>query len=90
MALIEAGRWRWVRSVRVDADWSSRLPDLLDNEKLLADADRLPAHALIYSPVMPELAVPANSSWSFRSLGVEARINFSPVSDGRFGLALVG
>ena len=90
LALIEAGRWRWVRSVRIDADWTRRLPDLLDNETLLADAERLPAHALIYSPVSPELAVPVDSSWSFRRLDVEARTNFSPVSDGRFGLALVG
>ena len=90
MALIERGVWRWVRSIRVDADWSARLPELLDNEMLLAGVEQGPAQALIFSPTTPELAVPADSSWSFRSLGLDARINFSPVSESRFSLALVG
>ena len=90
VALIEQGRWRWVRNLRTGVDWAESLPTLLDNELLLAGIDNLSAQALIFSPATPDLAVPANSPWSFRSLRLEASANFSPVTDGRFGFALVG
>lgn len=90
IALIERGQWRWVRSLRVDADWPGRLPELLDDEMLLAGIDGPAAQVLIFSPAMPDLAFPNDTQWAFRSLRLDAKPNFSPVTDGRFGLALVG
>ena len=90
IALIERGVWRWVRSLRTGVDWSASLPDMLDNEMLLAGIENSPSQALIFSPATPELAVRSGSRWSLRSLTLDARTNFSPVGDAHFGLALVG
>jgi len=90
MAFIDRGNWRWLRSVRVDDHWCESLPDQLDTEAMLAGVDNLPAQALIFSPASPELTLRAGTPWSLRSLALAARANFSPVSDSRFGLALVG
>jgi len=88
LAYREAGSWRWLRALRVGSDWCERLPDLLDDEALLAGTSAAPA-AMIFAPACQELAVPAGSRWSLRALRLAAAANFSPISDGRFGPALV-
>ena len=88
LAWIEDTRWRWVRSVRVGADWMEHLPELVGHEILLAGADAMPQEVLVFAP--DTLFIPAGSPLPFRSLNLEARKGFSPESDGHFGLALVG
>jgi len=90
LGLVEAGRWQWLRSVRAGSDWLQGLPDLLDQEMLLAGRDNVPLQALLYSPTQPHAALPASGQWSFQRLTVPAQRNFSPVTDGLFGLALLG
>lgn len=90
LALAEGRQWRWIRALRIGENWAADLPALLDNESLLAGSDDTPTQALIYAPAMPQLAVPAASRWSFRCLEPAATGNFSPLTDSRFGFALVG
>jgi len=91
LALAENKQWRWIRSLRIGPNWAAELPELLDNESLLAGRDETPtAQALIFAPAHPELALPAGSRWSFRSLQPAPRRNFSPLTDGRFAFALLG
>jgi hypothetical protein len=90
LALIEGGRWRWLRSVRVGSDWAADLPDLIEREILLAGVENLVGEVLVFAPASPELAVRAGTRLPFRSLRLEPREGFSPVSDGLFGLALIG
>ncbi len=90
LALIEHGCWRWVRCVRVGADWSEQLPELVEHETLLAGTDAAPAEVLVFAPDHPTLAVHAGTRMPFHSLRLEARKGFSPLSDGQFGFALVG
>jgi hypothetical protein len=90
LALIEAGQWRWLRSVRVGADWAENLPELIEREVLLAGVESMVAEVLVFAPASPELAVRAGTRLPFRSLRLEARDGFSPLSDGPFGLALIG
>ncbi len=92
LGLIEHGQWRWLRHVRVGADWQVRLPDLLDNEVMLAGVDTALAKALVFSPNFssrqPDFSRSADAVWDFASLSLDARLNFSPVTDSHFGLAL--
>ena len=90
LALAERRQWRWIRALRIGENWAADLPTLLDNENLLAGSDDTPTQALIYAPAISQLAVPAESRWSFRCLQPEASRNFSPLTDSRFGFALVG
>lgn len=90
IGLVEAGHWQWLRSVRIDSDWLQGLPDLLDHEMLLAGRENLAKKVLIYSPTKPDTALPASGHWTFQRLTLPAQRNFSPVTDGHFGLALLG
>jgi hypothetical protein len=90
LALIEAGRWRWLRSVRVGPDWAERLPELIEREILLAGVESMAAEVLVFAPASPDLAIRAGTRLPFRSLRLEPRDGFSPLSDGLFGLALIG
>jgi hypothetical protein len=90
LALIEGGQWRWLRSVRVGTDWAERLPELVEREILLAGVESLVAEVLVFAPASPELSIRAGTRLPFRSLRLEARDGFSPLSDGVFGLALIG
>ena len=89
-ALLEQGRWRWVRNLRAGADWLEDLPDLVESESLLAGAEALPAEVLVFAPGVPDLAVRAGSRLPLRSLRLEAQAGFSPLTDAAFGLALIG
>ena len=89
-ALLEQGRWRWVRNVRAGADWRDQLPDLVESESLLAGVEALPAEVLVFAPGVPDLAVRSGGRLPFRSLRLEARDGFSPLADAAFGLALIG
>lgn len=90
LALIENSRWRWVRCVRVGDDWSERLPEIVEHEIVLAGTESTPADVVVFAPTRPTLAIPADTRLPFRQLCLDERQGFSPASDGRFGLALVG
>jgi len=90
LSLIERGHWRWLRSVRVGDDWRECLPDLIEDEVLLAGAEALPAEVLVFAPATPELSMRAGTRLPFRSLLLEARRGFSPLADAAFAPALIG
>lgn len=87
----EEGAWRWLRSVRVGRRWMEDLPDLVAREQHLAGIDAsLAGEVLVFCPEVAVLAVRADSGFSIKQLQLPARSGFSPVTDGAFGLALVG
>lgn len=90
LALIEHGRWRWLRCMRVGADWPQHLPELIEHETLLAGSDAAPTEVLVFAPDHPNLAIPTGTRLPFRSLRLEALRGFSPISDGHYGFALAG
>ena len=90
LALIEHGRWRWVRCVRVGADWSECLPELVEHEILLAGVAETPAEVLVFAPANPAPAIRKDTRLPFRNLCLEARKGFSPAHESRFGFALIG
>lgn len=90
LALIESGRWRWARCVRVRGDWCDRLPEIVEREILLAGDVPTPAEVVVFAPAWPALDVSADTGLAFRQLCLPPRRGFSPDSDGRFGLALIG
>ncbi len=90
LALIDKGAWRWLRCQRAGSDWRDHLPDLVESEALLAGAESLPAEVLVFAPDTPELTVRSGTRLPFRALRLDARAGFSPLTDGVFGLAMIG
>lgn len=90
LALIEDGRWRWVRCVRVGADRMERLQEMVEHEILLAGSAAAPDAVLVFAPPHASPSFPEGSPLPFRGLELEARRGFAPNSDGQFGFALIG
>jgi len=91
LARFEQGKWSWLRSLRVGRRWMESLPDLVIREQHLAGIDAASAgEVLVFCPEVAVLAVRPDSGLSIKQLQLPARSGFSPVSDGPFGLALVG
>jgi hypothetical protein len=90
LALIEHGHWRWVRSVRAGSDWRQQLPDLVENEILLAGVEAQVAEVLVFAPTIAELAVRSGTRLPFHSLRLGAAPGFSPLTDAAFSPALLG
>lgn len=89
-ALIERGGWRWLRSTRVGADWMTELPQLVAREQQLAGLEQGGSEVLVFCPETALLAVPLGSPFAVKQLQLPARAGFSPITDGPFGLALIG
>lgn len=90
LALIEKGRWRWVRCLRVGADWHERLPEMLEHEMLLAGTADCSAGVLVFAPYQPVLSLPAGTRMPFNALVPEAYPGFSSNDDSAYALALIG
>lgn len=91
LARFEDGCWSWLRSLRVGRKWMEDLPDLIMREQHLAGTDvDGSAEVLVFCPEVPVLAVRPDSGMSIKQLQLPARAGFSPVTDGVFGLALIG
>lgn len=90
LGFVEAGRWRWIRATRVGEDWSERLPDLIENEAVMAGCSDRPAQVLVFSPATPMLAIRAGTRLPFQGLRLEPGPGFSPQTDAEFGLAMIG
>jgi len=90
LALIDSGRWQWVRCVRIGDDWSERLPELVEHEILLSGTASTPADVLVFSPECPKLVLRSETRQHFLSLRQEDRSGFSAINEGQFGLAMLG
>lgn len=91
LARFETGRWRWLRSVRVGRRWMEDLPDLVLREQNLAGIDPETAgEILVFCPEVAVLSVRPDPGFSIKQLQLPARSGYSPMTDGAFGLALVG
>jgi hypothetical protein len=90
LALIEHGRWRWVRCIRAGGDWRQQLPEMVENEILLAGAEAQPGQVLVFAPSVAELAVRSGTRLPYHALRLGAGLGFSPITDAAFSPALLG
>ena len=90
LALLEHGRWQWLRSLRVGTDWCATLPQLIEYECLLANPATVPMEVLIFAPDQATLALPADTPLHFRQLSPKATGGYVPLRDGQFGFAMMG
>jgi hypothetical protein len=89
LALLDAGQWRWVRSLRVDTDWPSKLPALLAAESLRAGLDQEAEYAIAVDATGGSARLPDNAS-PRRPVSLAIRRQ-APLLDGtEFAAALAG
>jgi hypothetical protein len=70
------GNWRWVRQTRIEADWASRLPQLLAEERHLAHLEIAPDATRVFAPEANRDDMAALQSHGFAGMAVAARLGF--------------
>lgn len=89
LALIDEAQWRWVRSLRADADWPANLAALLAAESLRAGLEQAAERTITIDVTGNAARVPDNGSTS-RLVSLAIR-RHAPMLDGTpFAAALAG
>lgn len=68
LALLEAGEWRSVRTVRIGADWPQALPGVLMRERFLVDGRSECSDVRVFAPGLPAAVVPDAGDWRVENL----------------------
>lgn len=96
LALLQQGRLGSVRTLRAGSDWRETLPQLLEREAYLTDADATTNEVLLWAPehdesVSPESAGwPKSAGWKIQALQPAIRPGLMPDYERRFAVAMSG
>lgn len=87
-ALLEHGRWRWLRCQRLPDETRPELPVLLEREEHMADAHGVSRTLLLHAPEWG--TVPAVEGWTIQRLILPAQEGLSASADAAFSMAIHG
>jgi hypothetical protein len=68
LALLQRGRWSWVRSMRIGDHWHEELPRLLEREAFNANIETATDDVLLWAPEHDESLPVASGRWKIRLL----------------------
>lgn len=68
LALLQAGRWQSVRTLKVGSDWIAELPGVLAREECLIDSTVECDQVLVFAPDTPETLAPRAGKWRVEKL----------------------
>ena len=88
IALLQQGRCRSVRTLKVGSDWRNTLPLILEREAYLADLDTATNQVFLWAPEHREAAVPESGLWKINVLRPMVRPSFVAEYDGRYAMAM--
>jgi hypothetical protein len=80
-AVRDGGAWRWVRQMRVEADWTERLPQLLKEESQLASLDLERGATRVFAPEADRDQLAALQRHGFAGIEVGAALGFPAGGD---------
>jgi hypothetical protein len=68
LALLQKGRWSWVRSMRIGSHWHEELPRLLEREAFNANVDSDINDVLLWAPEHEEAPLVLGGRWKIQNL----------------------
>lgn len=86
LALLQEGKWTWVRTIRAGAKWREDLPFFLEREAILANACVTTGEVFLWAPDRRSEALPADSRWQFQHLQPPPLPGMLPESDRQFAM----
>jgi len=93
LALLQQGRLGSVRTLRAGSDWREMLPQLLEREAYLTDADATTDEVLLWAPEHDESVSTGwlkSTGWKIQALQPAIRPGLMPDYDRRFAVAMSG
>ena len=90
VGLVQNGRWRSVRSMKVAGDWVDKLAELIERETFLSELDVITKEIYIWSPENWKSNLPQSGSWKMHKLQPVIRPGFANEYDDKFAIAMCG
>ena len=91
LGLLHRERWRSLRTIRAGADWVDQLPNLLEREILLVDADDIDRTRVdtvyLCAPGQEGLRPDGTLGTNTQLLALSAREGYDPMIDSEFAVA---
>ncbi len=86
LALLQQGRWSWMRTIRTGAHWHKELPFLLNREALVANIEHNVDEVLLWAPDHPGVEVRSAERWKIRHLQPAVMPRFDPGLGSRYAM----
>lgn len=91
LAMLQKGRWEWMKKMRIGETWREELPMILEREECLAGADAAVDEVLIWAPHLDERHLSdggmiPGGRWQFQYLKASPKYNFALEHGGLLGM----
>ncbi len=86
LALLQKGRWSWVRSMRIGSNWDEELPLLLEREAFNANIDAGINDVLLWAPEHGEIPQAPGGCWKIQNLQPRRMPSLGAEAAGRFAM----
>lgn len=90
LGLLQQGRWRTVRTLKVGPDWTGMLSDILDREVYLSEVETLTDEVFLWAPGYGDAAIPKSARWKLRKLRPVIRAGIGLSYDESMAAAMCG
>ena len=90
LAVLQDGRWSWVRTMRIGARWHEELPLLLEREAFNANVGAGINEVLLWAPEYAAGLFPPGGKWNVQHLQPSRMPSLSPEIESRFAMYMCG
>jgi len=90
LALLQKGHWARVRCIRIDDEWRTELPLILEREAYLADVDATTDEVFVWATGVGEVTLPDHNRWQFHVLAPKPEFESDPEIEQRLAMAMEG
>lgn len=89
LALLQQGRCRSVRTLRVGDDWQEMLPVILEREAYLTELDVSSDEIYLWAPEQGKVGLPVGGRWHLTRMQAVIRHGLMPEYEGRYTMAMM-
>lgn len=89
LALLQQGRCRSVRTLRVGEDWQEALPLILEREVYLTELDVSTDDIYLWAPEQGRVSLPVGGRWHLTRMQPVIRHGLMPEYEGRYAMAMM-
>jgi hypothetical protein len=86
LALLQEGRWTWVRTIRTGMDWQDELLKFLEREAFISNEERGIDEVYLWAPEHDAMPVVAGARWKIVQLQPPRMPAIDPEMDSRFAM----
>lgn len=86
LALLQEGRWIWVRTIRTGMNWQDELLRFLEREAFISNAENGTDEVYVWAPEHEAMPVAAGVRWKIVQLQPPRMPAIDPELDGRFAM----